>query len=356
MRKPLLISILLLIAFSVTGAGCVTISSTKSVDGGVFRSDDSAETWMQKVFIRVEKKKNITLNNVNPTYMVFHPNDKNIIYMATDSNGIWRTKDRGETWTSFGISSGNYSSISIDPLLPETVYAGTGPSIIKTEDDGLNWETIYLEPRGQTIVSVNVDYYAPARVIAATQDGQIIESIDYGETWTTLNTENPLVTTLKRLYVNSKDTRIVYAVSVNQGIYKSTDSGKNWTLITEEAFKVWPGSTTINWFTFTEENPEIIYIATNYGIIKSPDSGATWQPITTLFPFNTVPILTVGVNPDNQDEMYFTIGKVIHKTTDGSITWKTIERFPSGRTITSLLIDPENPQTIYAGTYAAKKK
>ncbi|MFA6271544.1 MAG: hypothetical protein WC693_00355 [Patescibacteria group bacterium] len=356
MRKSLYLVILLLLSFGVTGAGCVSISSTKSVDGGVFRSDDSAESWMQKVFVRVDKKKTITLNNVNPTVMVFHPENKDIIYIGTDSNGIWRTMDRGETWTAFGVSSGNYSTISIDPLTPETVYTATGSSIIKTEDDGANWETIYLEPRSQLIVSVNVDYYDPSRIIAATQDGQIIESIDSGETWTTLNSDSPLKTTIKRLYVNTSDTRIIYAVSLDQGIYKSTDKGSNWTLMTKEAFIDWPGANTINWFTFTEKDPEILYIATNYGIIKSPDSGLTWQPITTLFPFGSVPISTVDVNPDNTDEMYFTIGKVIHKTTDASTTWKTIETFPSGRKITTILMDPAAPEIIYAGTFAPKKK
>jgi photosystem II stability/assembly factor-like uncharacterized protein len=354
MRKRHFSIIVLLFVFVVTGGGCISFSSTKSVDGGVFRSDDSAETWVQKVFVRQEKKNTVAINNVNAKTILFHPDDENTIYLGTEGNGIWKTTDRGEQWTAFGVTSGNYSTISIDPLSPETVYTATGSSIIKTVDDGKNWETIYLEPRNQPIVSVNVDYYETSRLIAATQDGQVIESIDYGETWTTLETTSPLKAIIKKMYINPSNTRIVYAVA-NTGIYKSTDKGNNWTSITED-FVNYTGAETVNWFTFTEKDPDILYIATNYGILKSPDAGATWQPITTLFPFGSVPISTVDVNPDNHDEIYFTIGKVIHKTTDGSTTWKTIETFPSGRLITHILVDRETPETIYTGTYAQKKK
>ncbi|MBU1074810.1 hypothetical protein KJ705_01895 [Patescibacteria group bacterium] len=355
MRKSYFFIIVLLLAFVVTGAGCISISSTKSVDGGVFRSDDSAETWAQKAFVRQEKKDTIAINNVNVITMLFHPDDEDTIYLGTERNGIWRTKNRGEQWEAFGITSGNYSTISIDPQSPEIVYTATGSTIIKTTDDGKNWETIYLEPRNQNIVSVNIDNYEPSRLLAATQDAQIIESADYGETWTTINPDIPLKTTLKRLYINPSDTRVVYAVTFSDGIYKSTDKGANWTLITE-AFIEYPGANTINWFTFTEKDPNILYVATNYGILKSPDAGATWLPIETLFPFGSVPISTIDVNPDNHDEIYFTIGKVVHKTTDASTTWKTIETFPSGRGITSILVDRETPGTIYTGTYAPKKK
>ncbi|MFA6391378.1 MAG: hypothetical protein WCW66_01310 [Patescibacteria group bacterium] len=355
MRKSLLYIFILLVSFTTIGAGCIKISSQKSFDGGIFRSDDSAETWLQKTFVSQDAKKTVTISNVNVKTMMFHPKDKNTIYIGTESNGIWRSKDKGESWQVFGVSTGNYSTISIDPLTPEIVYTATASSIIKTSDDGLNWETIYLEPRGQAIASVNVDYYEPSRLIASTLDGQIIESIDYGETWTTLNSESPLNVIVNRLYINPIDTRIVYAVSVNQGIYKSVDKGSNWTLVTAEGLLAYPGSTVINWFTFTEKDPNTLYIATNYGILKSPDGGVTWQPITTLFPFGSVPISTVDVNPENLSEIYFTIGKVIHKTTDNSSTWKTIETFPSGRTITHILVDPENPGTIYTGTYAPRK-
>lgn len=355
MRKSYFSIIVLLFVFVLTGAGCISISSTKSVDGGVFRSDDSAETWTQKVFVRQEKKNTVAINNVNVMTILFHPDDEDTIYLGTEGNGIWRTKNRGEQWEAFGITSGNYSTISIDPQSPEIVYTATGSSIIKTTDDGENWETIYLEPRNQPVVSVNLDNYDPSRLIAATQDGQIIESIDYGETWTTLDSTSPLKTMIKRLYVNPSDTRVVYAVSLSDGIFKSTDKGSNWALITED-FSDYPGANTINWFTYTDNDPNILYVATNYGILKSPDAGATWQPITTLFPFGSVPITTIDVNPDNHDEMYFTIGKVIHKTIDASTTWKTIETFPSGRLITHILVDRETPETIYLGTYAPKKK
>jgi len=352
MRKIHILIIALLVVLPLVGAGCISIRTSKTVDGGVFRSDDSGENWVQKVFIRQEKKKVISINNANIGTMVFHPDDKNIIYLGTLEDGLYRSKDRGEQWESFGLTSGSFATISIDPKTPTIVYTATGSSILKTSDDGQTWETIYLEPRNQKITSVNVDLYDPSRVFASTFAGEIIQSTDYGETWTTLSS---IQLEINRLYLNPIDTRIIYAVTNGQGIYRSTNAGENWESLNTDLV-THNGATIINWLDFTDKDPGILYLATNYGLFKSSNGGIDWEPITTLFSFGSVPIKTVAVNPDNQSEIWFTIGKIVHKTTDASATWKTIETVPSNRTITILEIDPENPQTLYAGTFTAKKK
>jgi len=225
MRKTYLLLITLVISLSLVGAGCITIGTSKSVDGGVFRSDDNGETWAQKVFVRKEKKKIIAINNVNVGTIVFHPENKEIIYLGTLEDGIYRSLNSGEQWENYGLNSGSFTTISIDPQTPNTVYTATGASILKTENDGQNWETIYLEPRNKKITSVNIDYYNPSMILASTSAGEIIQSTDYGETWTALNT---IKYEVKKLYFNPTDTRIVYAVTSGQGLYRSTNGGKNW--------------------------------------------------------------------------------------------------------------------------------
>lgn len=353
MRRTYLFLITFILIVPLLGAGCINLTTSKTVDGGIFRSDDSGETWSQKVFIRKEKKKTISINNVNVGMIVFHPTDKNIIYLGTLGDGLYRSKNAGEQWESFGINSGSYDTISIDPETPEIIYTATGSSILKTSDDGKSWETIYLEPRGQKIVSVNVDIYKPSQIYAATQDGEIVQSIDYGETWATLSS---LAQAVKKLYINPKDTRIIYAVTGNnRGIYRSVNAGVDWNALNTDLEKK-KGAITINFLDFTDQEPEKMYLATNYGLFRSENGGSNWNEITTLFPFGSVPIQTVAVNPNNHSEIYFTIGKVVHKTTDNSITWKTIETFPSARKITNLIINPENTEQLYAGTYLVKKK
>lgn len=342
----------IIIILPLVGIGCINITTTKSVDGGVFRSDDSGETWAQKVFIRQEKKDIISINNANVGTIVFHPTDKNVLYLGTLESGVYLSQDQGEKWVQSGLKSGSFSTISIDPQTPSIFYTANGSSILKTSDDGVTFETIYLEPRGQQITSINIDSFDPSKVYASTQTGEIIQSTDYGENWSTIAT---LENGIKKLYINPQDTRIIYAVTEKNGIYKTTDGGKAWNLISGD-FANYPGSNAIHWLYFTEKDPNIIYVATNYGLLKSNNGGANWNPITTLFPFGSVPIKTVAVNPDNHSEIWFTIDKVVHKTTDSGATWKTIETFPSNRTITSLLVDPDNPQVLYAGTYAPKKK
>ncbi len=62
MRRKLFFLLIFVFLLPLLGAGCITVKTSKTIDGGVFRSDDGGETWMQKVFIRQEKKKVISLN------------------------------------------------------------------------------------------------------------------------------------------------------------------------------------------------------------------------------------------------------------------------------------------------------
>ena len=96
-------------------------------------------------------------------------------------------------------------------------------------------------------------------------------------------------------------------------------------------------------------NTNIIYAVTlSDGIFKSTDSGSSWTAINKGLPYDVGSLGGVGslaIDPTNTNIIYAGTYSGVFKSTDGGASWtKTGLAF-----ISSLVIDSKNTQTIYAG-------
>lgn len=338
-------------ALPLLGVGCLNITTSPVKDGGMFRSVDFGESWEQKVFMRQEKKKIITISRVNPLSITFHPKDPYTIFLGTESNGILKTTDGGEIWSETTIGSGNAKAISIDPEVPTTIYLALGSSILKTVDDMATWETIFVEPRGIGITDVQIDLSNVNRVYATTAVGDFLVSEDFGENW---NSVRSFADAILELHMDATNPQVFYLRMATTGIQKTTDRGETFASISGP-LAAFPGALAIHELYFTPTRPNTLYIATNYGILRSGDNGATWTPIQTLFPLGSIPITTVRVDPVDEKVMYFPVGTILHKTTDGGATWKTIETLPSSRPVQLMTFHPDDSSILYLSVYSPRK-
>jgi len=85
----------------------------------------------------------------------FHPESRNIFYVATSSSGVWKTTNRGTTWTPIFDHEGSYATgwIVLNPDNPEEVWVGSGENnsqrsvgygdgVYKSIDGGKTWKTL----------------------------------------------------------------------------------------------------------------------------------------------------------------------------------------------------------------------
>jgi hypothetical protein len=350
MRKPYFF-ILSIIFVLLILPGCISIKTKQGSDGGIFKSSDFGEIWQQKVYVSKIKKQTITISDVSVSNLLFNPNDSNVIYLSTTSNGIYKTLDGGETWKQTGLKTGNSASIAFDQKNPEILYTVSGGKILKSVDGGDNWQNIYIETRaGQSISSIAADFYNTNKIYASVSDGTILRSTDYGNTWSVLTRIGDYI---NQIYIYPSDSRIIFLVTRKKGIFKSLDDGENWTQINTSLSK-FKGGLNINWFLFYKKDPTKIYLATGYGLLKSSDGGATWGEIKTLLPSGT-PIQSVAVDPNDENKILFAIDNKIHKSLNSGSEW-SVKVIPTSRKIVLLLADPENSETIYAGAILIKKK
>ncbi|MHB1192116.1 MAG: WD40/YVTN/BNR-like repeat-containing protein [Longimicrobiales bacterium] len=158
--------------------------------------------------------------------------------------------------------------------------------------------------------------------------------------------------------------RNVFYVSFdNGGVWRTTDYGSTWHPIFDKE-----STSSIGALAVAESDPNVIYVGTGGGIIrpdlstgdgiyKSTDAGATW---TRLGLYDSQMIAQIAVDPTNPDRLFVAVlghpygpneERGIFRSTDGGRTFEKVlykDEYTSGNEV---LIDPSNPNTVYAALW-----
>ncbi len=225
------------------------------------------------------------------------------VYAGTYNGGVFKTLDRGDSWTAINTGLTNYyvKILAIDPANSQTVYVGTSGGVFKTTNGGDFW------------IALNI-----------------------GGTTTSIYT----------LAIDPADSRICLCGDmITAGSIKTTDGGASWmTLNTGLTSMAASGSLAVD-----PANSQIVYAGTNSGgVFKTTNGGASWTPINTGI--TNTDILSLAIDPANSRTVYAgTSSRGIFKTTNGGTSWTEMNAGLTSMGISTLAIDP-NSRTIYAGT------
>lgn len=349
--KPLRIMLLISVLLLTTGAACgIRLVNSRVNDGGVFRSTDFGEHWEQKVFVRQEKKKVITINAVDVDGIFFSPHNADELMITTLANGMYRSRNNAAAWEPTRFTDGHFTALRYDPANAATLYAAIGPQIVKTTTDEESWDIIYTETRGEEVTALAVDPVVTERVYAATRGGTVLQSVNGGLDWSVLTDLDAPIHTLE-IVPNAPST--IYAVTAGRGVYRTTDAGQRWEPLS--GLSTFSGAGQTNQLLLAPGEPKLLFAATNYGLLKSQDGGTTWEAVKTLIPFQTLPIRAVAVDPNDHQLLYLAVNNLIHKSEDGGQTWRTIESVPTSRLLVRLAVDPRHNGTLFAGTMKLKQ-
>lgn len=147
---------------------------------------------------------------------------------------------------------------------------------------------------------------------------------------------------------------IMYIASAGGGVWKTTNGGNNWTVLTDGLSNLTGGDITID-----PNNPNILYYGSgelNYsldshygdGIFKSTDAGATWVKIA---PYSMCPRYSeIIVDKSNSNIVYAAGGSGIFKSTNAGANWTTILSLTN---INALVMDHTNSQILYMTSSAS---
>ena len=94
-------------------------------------------------------------------------------------------------WTSHGPWGGKIYALAIDPLHPDTLYAGTmGGSAFKTTDGGGSWTAVNTGLTGHNTGPIGVLAISPSNPdkLYAGTDAGVFKTINGGGNWTAFST------------------------------------------------------------------------------------------------------------------------------------------------------------------------
>ncbi|HEY9188500.1 MAG TPA: T9SS type A sorting domain-containing protein [Ignavibacteria bacterium] len=293
-------------------------------DQGMFKSDKKGATWTQVNVGLGNTKVNVVGHYYDRDYTESSTRSQNLIYVGTRFNGFYKASTNG-TGTSGGTISwtvandslpiGGLRAVNVDPENSDVVFVGGGYVLSNGQATGALWKST----NASSTDNVTWSRVLPSEIGAT--NGYYIKSI--AQPW------------------GNSDVVLV-ADSIN-GIYRSTDGGSTWTLISNTA-----GASYVY---FDRMHKDTAFAArkngTNWKVLRSFNGGATFTELSQNF---TYPITSIIMDSAAIQYLYVTTwGGGVYRSTNLGSTFTQINNGTTNLNVYSLGVDKDSAN-LYIGT------
>ncbi len=312
------------------------------------------------------------------------PTNRSVWYVATASSNVWKTENRGTTWTPIFDDYPSYSTgaIAIDPGDANVIWLGTGENtsqrsvgwgdgVYKSLDGGRSWTNtglrtsehigkILIDPRNSDVA------YAAAMGGLWAPGGErgLYKTVDGGATWEAA-LEISEHTGIADVHFDPRDPDVLYAVAYQRrrhvgvlvaggpesGVWKSTDGGETWRDITDGLPSGDLGRIAL---AVSPVDPDVVYALVaaaedRSGFYRSPDRGETWRRMSDYIVVDPQYYGELYPDPHRMDRVY-AVDVIIHVTDDGGRTFNQVNTRFRHVDNHAIVFDPDDPNYMLVGT------
>jgi len=249
-----------------------------------------------------------------------------VMHMRTAMRNVENLPSADTTWQFIGPTnfSGRMISIAVNPLNPNTVYAGAAAGGLwrsYTGGLGADWRRV---PTGYPVLGV--------RAIAIDPADTNTLYIGTGEVYR---------------YQGSVGGTMIRTTrgSHGMGILKTTDGGMSWERSLDWSYNQQRG---IQELRLNPQNPRTIFAATSEGVYRSMDAGATWNPTLEVLMARDIVI-----HPNDTMQVMATCGNFasegtgVYRSSDGGLNFRPIDILPNYSGMGVFGMYPSNPDLVY---------
>ncbi len=158
----------------------------------------------------------------------------------------------------------------------------------------------------------------------------------------------------------------IYAGAATGGVWKTVNNGTTWEPVFDNA-----GSASVGAVAVSPTSPDTVWVGTGEanastysswgdGVYKSTDGGRNWKHVGLA---DSQHIGRIVIDPVHPDTVYVAaLGHLwgpnpergVFKTTNGGVSWQNVLSLGSDLGIVDLAIDPANPLTLYAAAWGRR--
>ena len=213
--------------------------------GAVFRSRDGGQHWEKLAAEFAEECANIRIPRV--LTMAVDPRDNRIVWAGAEVDGVRRSLDGGDTWTTVGaavapgeigegLNDPDIHGMVVSPGSPTMVMTSTASEVFTSTDVGESWKGVGARQnfpmrfcRGITLKADD-----PNVVFVGNGDGNVgvtgavMRSQDRGESWETMPLPVEPNSPIWKFGVHQADPDLVLCFSHWGEVFHSEDAGDTW--------------------------------------------------------------------------------------------------------------------------------
>ncbi len=257
-------------------------------------------------------------------------------------------------WLPYGPDGGDARAFAADPQNPSHIYLGTlTGTVFDTQDGGHTWkrvarlgsrddlalDNIIVDPRNSSHLLIGAWVLDHA-------DGGLYTSDDGGKTW--VANEQMKGHSIRALTMSPSDPKIIIAGALD-GVFRSTDTGKTWTLISPAGNAEIKEVESI---AIDPKDPRIIFAGTWHLPWRTNDGGEHWSNITKENGLiDDSDVFSIIMDPMNPQNLYLSACSGIYRSVNQGAKFEKVKGIPSDSRRTRVLMeDPSAENTVYAGT------
>jgi photosystem II stability/assembly factor-like uncharacterized protein len=244
--------------------------------------------------------------------------------------------------------------IQLHPKNPDIIYVATNDYIYKTRDGGQTWTNLSQGMSHSRVISMAIDPAYPATVYAGTKGDAVYKSYDGGQRWVSQRAglDDVTISSVVNQFVFDPADNTHLFVATTMGVFETKNAGDSWTKRMDGMKEVLMVVT----LGLDPTRPAILYAGTSGGAYKSVDQAGHWEKVNNglvspdiIKSSRALSVTAVLVDPFEPDTVYASTLAGLYKTTNGGQVWVRIGQSLQDQMLFSMILERTKQGVIYLG-------